>query len=83
VTLSQPGGFEAETYTLLVEGFPSECSKLPDFPNRIYCTGPHVPAPGLVPVQLQAADASCTFDTPFDQISVIPEPEPEPPGKDY
>jgi hypothetical protein len=83
VTLSKTGGFEASEYRLLVNGQPSDCSILSGNTNRIYCTGPYLPPTGLIPIQLQSADGSCTFETPFDAMSVIPTPKPPPTGPYY
>jgi ABC-type branched-subunit amino acid transport system substrate-binding protein len=83
VTLAKPGGFEAPAYTLLVNGQASGCSMLSGRTDRIYCTGPYVPPTGLIPIQLLSADSSCSFETPFEAMSVIPKPTPISAGTYY
>lgn len=83
VTLGKAGGFEAQEYTLLVNGEASACSTLSGRTDRIYCTGPYVPPIGLIPIQLLSADSSCGYDTPFGSISVIPKPQPTSAGPYY
>lgn len=85
ITLEKPQGFQAqfraETYTLLVNGSPYSCSIIGGNMYRIYCTGRPVPPAGLAQVKLLSADSSCTFDIPFETVSILPPPVPTSAGK--
>ncbi len=80
ITLQKPQGpkaqFQAAAYTLLVNGSPYACSIIGDNQFRIYCTGRPVPPAGLAQVKLLSADSSCTFDIPFETVSILPPPVP-------
>jgi hypothetical protein len=80
ITFDKPKGFQsqfrAEAYTLLVDNAPYACSIVSGNPYRIYCSGRPLPPLGLAAVKLLAADSSCTFDIPFDTITIPPKPVP-------
>lgn len=85
ITLAKPQGpkaqFQAQAYTLLVNGSPYACSIIGGNLFRIYCSGRPVPPPGLAQVSLLSADSSCTFNIPFSTVSIVPPPAPTSSGK--
>jgi hypothetical protein len=85
ITLQKPQGFQAqfraEAYTLMVNGSPYACTQIAGNAFRIYCTGRPVPPVGQAQVQLLSADSSCTFEIPFQTVSVPPVPAPPSGGK--